>query len=82
MASIEELIELSLDQGVELQACQMTIELMDYDESEFYDEVTVGVGARPPRSSTWPSRTSQLPHLITADKPATPPTPVCPCYTH
>ena len=44
-ASIEELIELSLDQGVELQACQMTIELMDYDESEFYDEVTVGVGA-------------------------------------
>jgi Uncharacterized conserved protein len=44
-ATIEELIELSLDQGVELQACQMTIELMDYDESEFYDEVTVGVGA-------------------------------------
>ncbi|MCU4801750.1 DsrE/DsrF/DrsH-like family protein [Halobacteria archaeon HArc-gm2] len=44
-ASIDELIELSLDQGVELQACQMTIELMDYDESEFYDEVTVGVGA-------------------------------------
>ncbi|SFS10278.1 Peroxiredoxin family protein [Halomicrobium zhouii] len=44
-ASIEELIELSLDQGVDLQACQMTIELMDYDESEFYDEVTVGVGA-------------------------------------
>jgi peroxiredoxin family protein len=44
-ATIEELIDLSLDQGVELQACQMTIELMDYDESEFYDGVTTGVGA-------------------------------------
>ncbi|WP_178916052.1 DsrE/DsrF/DrsH-like family protein [Natronomonas gomsonensis] len=44
-ATIEELIELSLDQGVELQACQMTIELMEYDEDDFYDDVTVGVGA-------------------------------------
>ena len=44
-ATIDELIELSLDQGVELQACQMTIELMDYDEDDFYDDVTVGVGA-------------------------------------
>jgi len=44
-ASIEELIEVSLEQGVELQACQMTIELMDYDEDAFYDDVTVGVGA-------------------------------------
>ena len=44
-ASIEELIELSVDQGVELQACQMTIELMDYDEDDFFDDVTVGVGA-------------------------------------
>jgi peroxiredoxin family protein len=44
-ATIEELIDLSLDQGVELQACQMTIELMDYDENEFYDGVTTGVGA-------------------------------------
>jgi peroxiredoxin family protein len=44
-ASIEELIDVSLDQGVELQACQMTIDLMDYDEDDFYDEVTVGVGA-------------------------------------
>ncbi len=44
-ATIDELIELSLDQGVELQACQMTIELMDYAEDDFYDEVTVGVGA-------------------------------------
>ena len=44
-ASIEELIELSLETGVDLQACQMTIELMDYDEEDFYDGVTVGVGA-------------------------------------
>ena len=44
-ATIEELIDLSLDQGVDLQACQMTIELMDYDEDDFYDGVTTGVGA-------------------------------------
>ncbi|AEN07087.1 DsrE/DsrF/DrsH-like family protein [Halolamina sp.] len=44
-ATIEELIETSLDMGVELQACQMTIDLLGYDESEFYDGVTVGVGA-------------------------------------
>ncbi|ARS91060.1 DsrE/DsrF/DrsH-like family protein [Natrarchaeobaculum aegyptiacum] len=44
-ATIEELIDLSLDLGVDLQACQMTIELMDYDEDEFYDGVTTGVGA-------------------------------------
>jgi peroxiredoxin family protein len=44
-ATIEELIDLSLDQGVELQACQMTIDLLGYDEEAFYDGVTVGVGA-------------------------------------
>ncbi|NHN42870.1 hypothetical protein G9C85_14715 [Halorubellus sp. JP-L1] len=44
-ASIEELLETSLDMGVEFQACQMTIDLMDYDESDFYDGVTTGVGA-------------------------------------
>ena len=43
--SIEELIDLSLETGVDLQACQMTIELMGYDESDFYDGVTTGVGA-------------------------------------
>lgn len=43
--TIEELIDVSLESGVELQACQMTIELMEYDEDEFYDDVTVGVGA-------------------------------------
>jgi peroxiredoxin family protein len=31
--------------GVEFQACQMTIDLMGYDEEEFFDGVTVGVGA-------------------------------------
>jgi peroxiredoxin family protein len=44
-ATIEELVETSLDMGVEFQACQMTIELMGYDEDEFYDGVTTGVGA-------------------------------------
>ena len=44
-ATIEELIDLSLETGVDLQACQMTIELMDYDEADFYDGVKTGVGA-------------------------------------
>lgn len=44
-ASIEELIETSIEMGVEFQACQMTIDLLGYDEEDFYDGVTVGVGA-------------------------------------
>jgi len=44
-ASIQELIDTSLDMGVEFQACQMTIDLMGYDEDDFFDGVTVGVGA-------------------------------------
>ncbi|WP_436901712.1 DsrE/DsrF/DrsH-like family protein [Halovenus halobia] len=44
-ATIQELLETSLDMGVEFQACQMTIDLMGYDEEEFYDGVTTGVGA-------------------------------------
>ncbi|MXV60598.1 hypothetical protein GS429_00630 [Natronorubrum sp. JWXQ-INN-674] len=44
-ATIEELIDVSLESGVDLQACQMTIELMEYDEDDFYDGVTTGVGA-------------------------------------
>ena len=44
-ATIEELIDVSLDQGVDLQACQMTIDLMDHDEEDFYDGITTGVGA-------------------------------------
>ena len=45
VASIEELIEVSLESGVDLQACQMTIDLLGYDEADFYDGVTTGVGA-------------------------------------
>ena len=45
VASVEELIETSIASGVDLQACQMTIDLLGYDESEFYDGVTTGVGA-------------------------------------
>ncbi|RQG95524.1 DsrE/DsrF/DrsH-like family protein [Natrarchaeobius chitinivorans] len=55
-ATIEELIELSLETGVDLQACQMTIELMDYDEDDFYDGVTTGVGAA-----------TALQHMVDAD---------------
>jgi Uncharacterized conserved protein len=44
-ATIQDLIETSLDMGVEFQACQMTIDLMDYDEDDFYEGVTTGVGA-------------------------------------
>jgi peroxiredoxin family protein len=44
-ASIQELIDTSLEMGVEFQACQMTIDLMDYDEDDFFDGVTTGVGA-------------------------------------
>jgi peroxiredoxin family protein len=44
-ATIGDLIETSLDMGVEFQACQMTMDLLDYDEEEFYDGVTTGVGA-------------------------------------
>ena len=44
-ATIEELIDTSLEMGVEFQACQMTIELMDYDEDDFLDGVRTGVGA-------------------------------------
>ncbi|MFB6155550.1 MAG: DsrE/DsrF/DrsH-like family protein [Haloferacaceae archaeon] len=45
VSTIGELIETSMDLGVEFQACQMTIELMDYDEDDFIEGVTTGVGA-------------------------------------
>jgi peroxiredoxin family protein len=44
-ASVQELLDVCFDMGVEMQACQMTVDLMDYDEDDFYDDVTVGVGA-------------------------------------
>jgi peroxiredoxin family protein len=45
VASVEELVRTALDSGVDLQACQMTVDLLGYDESDFFDGVTVGVGA-------------------------------------
>lgn len=44
-ASIQELVETCLELGVDLQACQMTMDLLDYDETELYDGVTTRVGA-------------------------------------
>lgn len=44
-ATIQELIDVCLESGVELQACQMTQDLMDYDEDDFIEGVTTGVGA-------------------------------------
>jgi len=44
-ASVNELVDTCLQSGVEIQACQMTQELMDYDDEDFYDGVTTGVGA-------------------------------------
>lgn len=44
-ATIEELLETSLEMGVKFQACQMTMDLMEYEEDDFYDGVTVGIGA-------------------------------------
>jgi peroxiredoxin family protein len=45
VASVRELVETSLETGVDLQACQMTIDLLGYDEEEFFEGVTTGVGA-------------------------------------
>ncbi|MFD1513390.1 DsrE/DsrF/DrsH-like family protein [Halomarina rubra] len=45
VATVEELIETSIQTGVDLQACQMTIDLLGYDEDDFFDGVTTGVGA-------------------------------------
>jgi peroxiredoxin family protein len=42
---IGELVDTCLEMGVDMQACQMTADMMEYDEDEFYDEVTTGVGA-------------------------------------
>jgi len=44
-ATIQELVETGLEMGVEFQACQMTVDLFGYDEADFYDGVTTGVGA-------------------------------------
>ncbi|WP_254274195.1 DsrE/DsrF/DrsH-like family protein [Haloarcula marina] len=44
-ATVEELIETTLEMGADLQACEMTTELFGYDHDEFYDGVTTDVGA-------------------------------------
>ena len=43
--TIPELIQRGLDVGVEFQACQMTMDLMDYEDEDFIEGVTTGVGA-------------------------------------
>ncbi|UIP00520.1 DsrE/DsrF/DrsH-like family protein [Halobaculum sp. CBA1158] len=43
--TIDELVDTCLEMGADLQACQMTADMMDYDEDAFYDGVTTGVGA-------------------------------------
>ena len=45
VASVEELMELSLESGVNMQACQMTMDLFGYSEDELVEGVQSGVGA-------------------------------------
>jgi len=45
VATIEELRELSLEAGVKMIACQMTVDLFGYDMDEFVPEVADWVGA-------------------------------------
>lgn len=43
--TVPELIQRGIDTGVEFQACQMTMDLMDYDDDDFIEGVETGVGA-------------------------------------
>lgn len=43
--TVEELIDRAMEAGVEFQACQMTADLMGYEEDDFIEGVTTGVGA-------------------------------------
>ena len=45
VASIEELRELSLEGGARLVACQMTVDLFNYDPEDFIPEVKEWIGA-------------------------------------
>ncbi len=45
VASISELREASLEGGVELVACQMTVDLFGHDKGDFIPEITQWVGA-------------------------------------
>ncbi len=43
--TVPELIQRGLDNGVKFQACQMTMDLMDYEDEDFIEGVETGVGA-------------------------------------
>ncbi len=45
VASIAELREMSVEAGVKMVACQMTVDLFNYAQDEFIDEVSEWVGA-------------------------------------
>ncbi len=45
VAGIDELRELSLEAGVNMVACQMTVDLFNFSQNEFIDEVSEWVGA-------------------------------------
>lgn len=45
VASIADLRELSIEAGVNMVACQMTVDLFNYSENDFIDEVNEWVGA-------------------------------------
>ena len=45
VASVEELRELSIEAGVNLIACQMTVDVFGYGREDFVDEVNEWVGA-------------------------------------
>jgi len=45
VASVEELRELCLEADVKMIACQMTVDVFGFDQSEFIPEVTDFVGA-------------------------------------
>ena len=45
VASVSELREICIESGVKLVACQMTVDLFGYEQSEFIPEVTEWIGA-------------------------------------
>jgi peroxiredoxin family protein len=45
VATVGELLDVAVESGVELQACQMTMDLMGYEAGDLFDEVEAGVGA-------------------------------------
>jgi peroxiredoxin family protein len=45
VASVDELMDLSLASGVSMQACQMTMDLFEYSEENLVEGVESGVGA-------------------------------------